>query len=139
MPYATSLTAGTVLKHKISSVFTAVPGVRSIGGSGSSKTKVDVTALSDTAKKYLGGFPDYGELNVELMWDPGDSVHQAILTAAQTSGTTSDIQITMTDAGAATVEYTGGYWDAPQFSWENETYNKLTLKYVPAGAPSVTP
>lgn len=139
MAYNPSTTAGTVFKLKITGSYTAVSGVLSIQGSGAQKTKIEYTALSDTGKKYLGGIPEYGELAIEVAWDPGNAEHQALLTAAQTPNSTSDIQILCSDTGAATVEYTGGYFDAPQLGWDKDAMNKITFKYVCAGAPVVTP
>jgi len=139
MPYDASTTAGTQLKLDISSTYTNVPGVLSIQGSGAQKTKIEYTALSDTGKKFKGGIPEYGELSIEVAWDPSDTVHQALLTAAQTSNSTSNIKVICSDTGAAEVAYTGGYFDAPQFGWEKDAINKITFKYVCAGAPVVTP
>lgn len=139
MPYAASTTAGTQLKLDISSTYTNVPGVQSIQGSGAQKTKVEYTALSDTGKKFLGGIPEYGQLAIVLAWDPADTVHQAILTAAQAANSTSNIKVICSDTGAAEVAYTGGYFDAPQFGWDKDALNILTVNYVCAGAPVVTP
>lgn len=56
--------------------------------SGGAKGQIDVTAISDTAKKFLDDVPDFGSMNFKLFWDPADAVHQGIFTSFKTAGQT---------------------------------------------------
>lgn len=144
MAVVPSLTAGTQFHIKVSGSYAQLYGVKSCSGSSASKTKVDITSLTDTAKKFLGGQPDVGEFTLEIMYDPSDTTHQALKTAADTPGSATDFKITMADAGAAVVEWSAansnqGYFDAFGLSFEADTYNKATVKFIPGGVPTITP
>jgi hypothetical protein len=107
MPYSAFSSQGTQLAVKISAAFTPVPGVEGLSGPTGTKQQIEVTALSDTAAKYVAGLPDYGDVTFNLFWDPADTTHQQLLTSYTTANSTNDFQITCSDAGAAIVAFTG--------------------------------
>lgn len=45
--------------------FDAIGGVRSISGPNGEKPEIDVTELASTGKEYLGGIPDYGQVQFQ--------------------------------------------------------------------------
>lgn len=107
MPYSAFATAGTDLQVKIASTFTSIPGAEGFDGPTGTKEQIEVTALKDTAKKYVAGMPDYGEITFNLFWDPADSTHQYLLTSYQTANKTEDFKIVASDAGAAEATFQG--------------------------------
>ena len=47
-------------------------------GPTATKAQIDVTDLSSTAKQFLGGLADFGQMTVEIHYIPGNAVHTAI-------------------------------------------------------------
>jgi len=75
------LTQGTILQRGdggTPEVFTAVPEITAITGPTATKAQIDVTDLSSTAKQFLGGLADFGQMTVEIHYIPGNAVHTAI-------------------------------------------------------------
>lgn len=107
MPYSAFSTQGTNLAVKIAAAFTTIPGVEGLSGPTGTKQQIEVTALNDTAAKFVAGLPDYGDVTFTLYWDPADTTHQKLLTSYQTANSTDDFKITCSDAGAAEVAFTG--------------------------------
>lgn len=136
MAYAPFVTAGTQLKLDISGTYTNVPGVEQITSSGGDKTTVDVTAISDTAAVEIGGKTIFGSLQIPLFWDPLDTVHQAIYTAAVTSGSTSNIKISFPTATARVMTCTGGHFKLSGLDLSKDAGGKMTFEYVMSGAPT---
>jgi hypothetical protein len=107
MPYNAFSSQGTQLAVKIASTFTPIPGVEGLSGPTGTKQQIEVTALNDTAAKFVAGLPDYGEVTFTLYWDPSDTTQQKLLTSYQTANSTDDFKITCSDAGAADVAFSG--------------------------------
>lgn len=61
-----------------SGTFTDIAHITGHDGPGSENPEIDVTSLSSTAKEFLPGLKDNGELSVELNFDPANSSHQQI-------------------------------------------------------------
>src|SRR5262245_3950652 len=75
------LTQGTLLKRGDGGspeVFTTVPDVTALSGPDATKSEIEVTDLSSTAKEFKGGLADFGRLTVELNYIPGNPVHAAM-------------------------------------------------------------
>lgn len=49
---------------------------------------IETTSFGDSAKKFITGLLDYGDVSFEGLYDPADSTGQAALIAANLSGTT---------------------------------------------------
>jgi hypothetical protein len=56
----------------------AIPNVVDIGEFGPQADDIDVTNFDSTAKEYLTGLADNGELTLQLNLDPGNAVHQLL-------------------------------------------------------------
>jgi hypothetical protein len=80
---AGKLAQGTVLSRESSlgsGSFTAIANVRSFSGPSTENAEVDVTTLASTAKEFEGGLIDYGDLTLELNFDPNNATHQQCFT-----------------------------------------------------------
>jgi len=138
MPYDPFVTDGTKLQVKISSTFSDIEGVEDLDGPGITKSQIEYTALSDTAKKFKGGKPDNGEVTFNLAWDPADTVHTHLLTSAQTAGSTDEFKIVCSDPGATEIAFSGNVsgWKHT-FNKENVARIAVTIKL--SGPFTVTP
>lgn len=140
MSYAATPTAGTVVSYTGVSPVVAIAeisGVYDVSVSPGSKVELDTTALKDTAAKFIGGQPDYGELTISYYHDPADTGQATVLShAGQTSNGT--ITITMTDGGAASLAY-AGYLHGWAPAYPNKGINSCSVKFKISGAPTLTP
>lgn len=78
-----------------------VPQVRSITLPRRTNARRDNTHLASTAVESAPTLPDNGTISVEILWNPANTVHQAIETDFA-AGTISEHTVTLADAGAAT-------------------------------------
>lgn len=138
MPYSAFAVQGTQLQVKIGSAFTTVPGVEGLSGPTGSKQQIDVTAINDTAAKFVSGLPDYGEVSFRLFWDPSDNTHQHLLTSYQTPNSTDDFKLICSDAGAAEVQFSG---QVTGWKWSFEKGQAATVEVTVkvSGNVTVTP
>lgn len=83
-------------------VFNIINGVTSLATPEGTKSSIDVTDLSSTAKEYLTGLPDNGTLSLEGFWDESDVTHLAIR-AGYIAGTTHNFVIEI--AGGTAVAF----------------------------------
>lgn len=70
---------GTILSRETSlgsGSFTAIANCVSWDGPSSEISEIDLTALTSVAKEFAGGLPDFGELSLELNFDPNNATHQ---------------------------------------------------------------
>lgn len=108
MAYAAWSTAGMTLGVTISSVITTIPGVENISVSPGQKPQIDTTAISDTASSSVVGVQAPGTLTFNVMWDPGNAVHQYLLMVYNIAGSVNDTwTVTCQDAGDAVMTFTG--------------------------------
>ena len=138
MPYDAFVVDGSQLTVTISASATAVPGVTSLSFSGAQKNEVEYTAISDTAKKYKGGKPDYGSCTFDLAWDPADAVHQYLLARFNSAGSTDTWGLTCSDTGAAAIAFSGSLMEW-NMSFEKDNIAKVSCRTKLSGAMSVTP
>jgi hypothetical protein len=85
---AGKVSQGTTLSRESSlgsASFTAVANVVSWDGPSTENPEIDVTALSSTAKEFLGGLVDFGELTLEINYDPNNATHQQIFADMEAS------------------------------------------------------
>lgn len=78
-------TQGTLLQLKsavgVSPVtYTAVANVVSISGIGGQKSDIDITNFDSTAKEFLTGLEDPGEVQVEINFAPSAATHDTLWT-----------------------------------------------------------
>lgn len=57
-------------------VFTTIPNINSIGGPQKSANDIDVTDLSSTAREFLQGLEDNGQIQLSGYWDSSQTTHQ---------------------------------------------------------------
>lgn len=139
MAYAAWSTAGMTLAVTISAVVTTIPGVENISVSPGQKPQIDTTPISATASSSVVGVPSPGVLTFNLMWDPGDTVHQYLLANYNTAGGVDDTwTITCQDAGDATISFTGRIQDFPMTFDKNAT-GKASVSVALSSAVTVTP
>lgn len=138
MPYSAFAVQGTALQVKISAAFVTVPGVEGLSGPTGTKQQIEVTAMNDTAAKFVSGLPDYGEVTFRLYWDPSDSAHQHLLTSYQTPNSTDEFKLVCSDAGAAEVLFNGQVtgW---QWSFEKGQAATVEVTIKVSGNVTVTP
>ena len=98
---------GTVIKHTISAVLTAIAQALSIEVQGSQSTTWDSTTLDGgTYKTYdPTGYAEPGTCSMELFYDPALAGHQFI-TDTQRTPADNAMQITYADSGSTTQSFT---------------------------------
>ena len=141
MAYAAWAVAGTCLGVGSTASpldYATIRGVEGFTGPTGSKPDIDVTAIDDTATKYVAGVPDYGNVSFDLFWDPAETSHQELYVAFQTVGSTKYFRIVCADTGAALITFSGevkGWeWD---FSKGAAAKVKVTVKL--SGTATVVP
>lgn len=140
MAYAAWSTAGTQLAVTISSVSTSIPGVEGIPTvSPGQKPQIDTTPISATASSSVVGVPAPGTVNFNIMWDPGDTVHQYLLASFNAAGGTNETwTITCNDAGDATVGFTG-YIQSFDINLDKNAVAKASIAIALSSGLTVTP
>jgi hypothetical protein len=137
MPYAAKSSAGTVLKVTISGTPTAIPGVQGISGPGGDKEQIEVTALSDTAKKFIAGHADFGSVTFTIFYDQSEASHVHIFTQYSTANTTDALTIESSDNGAANIACAGSFvgWE---FDYSQNAPITARVTFRLSGAPTIT-
>ena len=79
--------------------FTTIPEVRAISGPDGSANEIDVTDLSSSAKEFRMGLRDEGNITLEMMFIPGNTVHAGLRTD-RANRTLRNFRITFTDSPA---------------------------------------
>jgi len=85
-------------------VFTNIPDVKTIGGPTGSSDLLEATNLDSTAKEYVLGLADSGEIRLGLNWDPTSVQQQGLFTDWQ-NRTRRNFQIIFSDTGAALLAF----------------------------------
>lgn len=110
-------TQGTVLKVNFQNtspeVYVTVPQVVSIDGPTASNDEIEVTHLGSSAREFIGALPDYGSINLEILWDERDTVHAGMRTDFQ-ARTTRSWQIIDTGSPQRTSTFSGFIKTLPQ-------------------------
>ena len=92
---------GTTLKVQSTSPWTAVGGVKSYSGFDGEASEIDTTDLDSTAKEFILGLVDNGNLGLEVFPDYSDA-GQDILRALAISGNSDIFILTLVDTTTAT-------------------------------------
>lgn len=119
MAYTASRVAGSQLSYSTSAggSYTLIPGVRGFRQNNATAEEIDTTAISDTTKKKVTGLLDDGTISHQLVYDAGDTVHQALL-AAYAAGTKLYFRYTFNGASAARrMAFAGSY---RQFAYQGD-------------------
>lgn len=138
MPYQPWSTQGLQLQVKIGLAFMLIPGAEGIGGPTGTKNQIEVTALNDTAAKFVTGLPDLGEVTFTLFWDPSETTHQHLFTAFNETNSDDEFKILCADAGAAEVGFNGS---VSGWRWNLQKNSAATVEVTVRvnGAVTVTP
>jgi len=86
--------------------YAAIGNVTGWSGPGGSAAIIDATNLDSVAKEKLIGLPDEGQFTINLNYDPDNAAHIA-LRAARKAGTLVAFKITLTDATATNIVFSG--------------------------------
>ncbi|WDE11345.1 phage tail tube protein [Thalassomonas haliotis] len=100
-----TLGAGTLFKMsdmEQTPVFTAIPGVKTIGTIGEETPTVEVTSLADTAKQYIAGIVDGEEKEITVNYLKSDAEQKTFREAARAKETR-DFEIEYPDGTKATM------------------------------------
>lgn len=81
--------------------YTTIAEVKSIDGPGGQTAEIDVTDLSSTAKEFVLGLQDEGDITMDMNYIPSNTQH-ALLRTLRASGAERSFQITFTDSPATT-------------------------------------
>lgn len=84
--------------------FTTIGEVVTFQGPGGEAAEIDVTNLKSSAKEFIMGLPDEGDVSLSLNLDPQDA-QQTALRADRAAQTLRNFRITLTDSGATTVSF----------------------------------
>src|SRR5574343_846825 len=80
-------------------VFTIIPEVKCISGPDGSANEIVVTDLSSSAKEFRMGLQDEGNITLDMMFIPGNTVH-AGLRSDRANRTLRNFKLTFTDSPA---------------------------------------
>jgi hypothetical protein len=85
---------GTTFTFNDGTTAQTVDGIVSYSGFDGESTEIDVTTLASTAKEFDVGLEDFGNLSLELIFNP-DDVGQAAIAAAKTAAATRECVLTL--------------------------------------------
>lgn len=92
------LSKGIKLSHKVAAVETEILNLLEIPELGGKVDKVETTTLADSAKKYIAGIKDYGDLEFKFIYDNSTATsNYRVLKAMETAGTINEFVITFPD------------------------------------------
>ena len=100
---------GTILRFSddSGSTYNAIAEVKSFNGPNGQRAEIDVSNFDSSAKEFLGGLTDYGELSLNVNFRPDDTNGQVALftDTSAASPTTYDWQIVFNDASQHTLVF----------------------------------
>ena len=99
---------GDKLQLSIASVYTDIPGVKTLRGPGSKPQQFDATALDSGVgmEHQVTGHTEGGTVTCTLFFDPANAVHKALLAIATTPAVSAWKRI-FPDTGATTWPFSG--------------------------------
>ncbi len=109
-------------------VFTSIPEIGNIDGPGGTSNEIDVTDLSSTAKEFILGLSDEGDITADLNLIPKQTQHAQLLTLKD-SGAETNFRLSFTDSPPSTWTF-GAYVKGLPVSngVDNVTKGSLTLR-----------
>lgn len=107
---ATLKSQGVVLKRgdggSPTEVFTAIGELTAISGvGGGSASEIDVTSLASTAKEFILGLKDEGEVSLSLNLDTADTMQTGLRTDRD-NNVARNFEMDLTDSGPTTISFT---------------------------------
>lgn len=79
---------GTIVSRETSpgsGSYTAVANVKSFDGPSTQNPEIDVTTLASTAKEFVPGLIDFGDLSMDCNFDPENATHQQVMADMEAS------------------------------------------------------
>ena len=135
---ATSTGNGTVLAVNITSTMTTIAQVSKIGGPKLERDSIEKHDLSSTAKEFIAGLLDAGEVTFTIRYDPALPTH-ATLYALTVSGATEAWQITLPPAlSDAEIPFNAFVTGFELTGMESDELVEAELTLKVTGAPTVT-
>ncbi len=104
MAYAAKAAQGSYIQ--MGSPLTTINGVQGISISGGDRPDIEVTAINDTARKFVQDLPNAETVSFTLAYDSGDTQHAALRTAWSNS-TATPFSIVLSDTGAEVGAFVG--------------------------------
>lgn len=126
--------AGALVQINISGVFTNIGEVESISGPTGEKTTIDTTALAATASTSVSGLPDYGEITLSVMDNPGDAGNARLLTRFAASNVTDNFKIILPFSGTGNTLAFDGYVRTWAFDGQKNAPGKFSCAIKLSGA-----
>lgn len=92
------LSKGIKLSYKKDDAFVEIENLQEVPELGGTTDKVEVTTLADSAKKYINGIKDYGDLEFTFLYDNSSATsNYRVLQGLEASGAITDFQIDFPD------------------------------------------
>lgn len=92
------LSKGATLSYMKAAVLTELTDLQEIPELGGSVDKVEVTTLADSAKRYINGLKDYGDLSFKFLYDNSSATSSyRILQGLEVAETVQDFTVTFPD------------------------------------------
>jgi len=129
------ITQGTTITVEVATVATPIANVVSFDGFDGESNEIDVTNLTSTAKEYLLGLQDFGQLT--LTWHPDfNDAGQNELRTLRASGAAGVFQMTLSDG--ATIDFNARVRATPSSGGVDAALEgSCTLRIT--GEPTITP
>ena len=132
---------GTLIQRQDpnSLVWATVPGAKDITGPGEERDQIDITNHSSPQgrEEFIGGMVRSGDVTFRMVWDPNDSVQQALKSDFDTNRTGS-WRIVAPNAGNAEIAFQGFVRTLSyEFPVNDALHRAVTLKVT--GAVTETP
>ena len=88
------------------STFLAIDNISGISGPSGSASEIDVTDLDSSAREFLMGLPDEGEISLDMFWAPGTQVHDVLFNARK-NRTKKNFRLELTDSPTTIYNFFG--------------------------------
>jgi len=109
--------------------YSAIAQITSITPVGQTRSLIDVTNLSSTAREYKKAIKDGQEINMTIQYDPDDTGHAALKTDMNAE-TARSYRVTLTDSPAQTITFDALVmnWSITNVSIDNVLTLEVTMK-----------
>lgn len=92
------LSEGIKLSYKKGAEFIEIENLQEVPELGGTTDKVEVTTLTDSAKKYINGIKDYGDLEFTFLYDnSSETANYRVLQGLEASGSITEFKIDFPD------------------------------------------
>ena len=93
------LSEGIKLSYKKEAAFVEIPDLQEVPDMGGKAEKVEVTTLADSAKRYIKGIVDYGDLEFKFLYDnTGATASYRIMKSLESDGLIHEFKVDFPDS-----------------------------------------